>query len=278
MTERRAAVVTGGASGIGLATVQRFVADGWRVVLADYNASAGAGAAADLGDDVRFVRTDVARESDVEAAVATCVEAFGAVDCVVNNAGVGGAFGRITDIEVDDWDYTFAVLVRGVFLGIKHGARAMRGRGGSIVNIGSVAGFAAGAGPQAYSAAKAAVINLGRSAATELGPDRIRVNTVCPGLIVTPLVGGGSAAAEVMAGAQPWPDLGRPSDVAAVIAFLAGDDARFVTGQEITVDGGLTAAGPRMQEAYGGDPGTRGLVGVNRGSTGEAATIRRSGT
>lgn len=276
MTERRAAVVTGGASGIGLATVTRLVADGWRVVLADYNAATGEAAAAGFGDDVRFVRTDVAREADVEAAVGACVEAFGHVDCVVNNAGVGGAFGRLTDIEVDDWDYTFAVLVRGVFLGIKHGARAMRGRGGSIVNLGSIAGLAAGAGPQAYSAAKAAVINLGRTAATELGPERIRVNTVCPGLIVTPLVGDGAGAAEVMAGAQPWPDLGRPEDVAEVIAFLAGDASRFVTGEAITVDGGLTAAGPRMQEAYGGDPGKRGLVGVNRGTTGEGATVRRA--
>lgn len=276
MTERRAAVVTGGASGIGLATVTRLVADGWRVVLADYNATNGEAAAAGFGDDVRFVRTDVAREADVEAAVGACTEAFGQVDCVVNNAGVGGAFGRLTDIEVDDWDYTFAVLVRGVFLGIKHGARAMRGRGGSIVNLGSIAGLAAGAGPQAYSAAKAAVINLGRTAATELGPERIRVNTVCPGLVVTPLVGDGAGAAQVMAGAQPWPDLGRPEDVAEVIAFLAGDAARFVTGEAITVDGGLTAAGPRMQEAYGGDPGRRGLVGVNRGTTGEGATVRRA--
>ncbi|MBW0088398.1 SDR family oxidoreductase [Pseudonocardia sp. KRD-184] len=276
MTERRAAVVTGGASGIGLATVTRLVTGGWRVVLADYNAASGEAAAAGFGDDVRFVRTDVAREADVETAVGACVEAFGHVDCVVNNAGVGGAFGRLTDIEVDDWDYTFAVLVRGVFLGIKHGARAMRGRGGSIVNLGSIAGLAAGAGPQAYSAAKAAVINLGRTAATELGPERIRVNTVCPGLVVTPLVGDGVGAAEVMAGAQPWPDLGRPEDVAEVIAFLAGDASRFVTGEAITVDGGLTAAGPRMQEAYGGDPGKRGLVGVNRGTTGEGATVRRA--
>jgi NAD(P)-dependent dehydrogenase (short-subunit alcohol dehydrogenase family) len=276
---RRAAVVTGGASGIGLATVRRLVRDGAGVVLADFNAEAGAAAAEEFGDAVRFVRTDVAREADVEAAVATCVEAFGGVDCVVNNAGVGGAFGRLTDIEVDDWDYTFAVLVRGVFLGIKHGARAMRaaGRGGAIVNIGSIAGFSAGAGPQAYSAAKAAVINLGRVAAAELGPDRIRVNTVCPGLIVTPLVGADEAtAAAVLAQAQPWPDLGRPEDVAEVIAFLVSDAARFVTGEEITVDGGLTAAGPRMHEAYGGDPGRRGLSGVNRGTTGEPPTVRRA--
>jgi NAD(P)-dependent dehydrogenase (short-subunit alcohol dehydrogenase family) len=276
---RRAAVVTGGASGIGLATVRRLVRDGAGVVLADFNAEAGAAAAEEFGDAVRFVRTDVAREADVEAAVATCVEAFGGVDCGVNNAGVGGAFGRLTDIEVDDWDYTFAVLVRGVFLGIKHGARAMRaaGRGGAIVNIGSIAGFSAGAGPQAYSAAKAAVINLGRVAAAELGPDRIRVNTVCPGLIVTPLVGADEAtAAAVLAQAQPWPDLGRPEDVAEVIAFLVSDAARFVTGEEITVDGGLTAAGPRMHEAYGGDPGRRGLSGVNRGTTGEPPTVRRA--
>lgn len=93
---------------------------------------------------------------------------------------------------------------------------------------------------------------------------------------MTPLVGDGAGAAEVMAGAQPWPDLGRPEDVAEVIAFLAGDASRFVTGEAITVDGGLTAAGPRMQEAYGGDPGERGLVGVNRGTTGEGATVRRA--
>jgi NAD(P)-dependent dehydrogenase (short-subunit alcohol dehydrogenase family) len=276
--EARAALVTGGASGIGLATVRRLLDDGWRVVLADLNAANGERAAAELGTAVRFVRADVAEEQDVAAAVAACTAEFGRIDCVVNNAGVGGAFGRLTDIEVDDWDYTFAVLVRSVFLGIKHGARAMQaaGRGGSIVNTASIAGFAAGAGPQAYSAAKAAVINLGKSAATELGPDRIRVNTVCPGLIVTPLVGAGEeTAAAVMGPAQPWPDLGRPEDVAEVVAFLAGDASRFVTGEEITVDGGLMAAGPRMQDAYGGDPGRRGLVGVNRGSTGEAPTIRR---
>jgi NAD(P)-dependent dehydrogenase (short-subunit alcohol dehydrogenase family) len=273
-----AALVTGGGSGIGRAAAQRLVRDGWRVVLADLNAANGEAAATELGAAVRFVRADVAQEPDVRTAVATCVEEFGRIDCVVNNAGVGGAFGRLTDIEVSDWDYTFAVLVRGVFLGIKHGAAAMRagGRGGSIVNVASIAGFSAGAGPQAYSAAKAAVINLGRVAAAELGPDRIRVNTVCPGLVATPLVASGAAtAAAVMAQAQPWPDLGRPEDIADVIAFLAGPAAPFLTGEDITVDGGLRASGPRVQAAYGGDAAAHGFVGVNRGSTGEEPTVRR---
>jgi NAD(P)-dependent dehydrogenase (short-subunit alcohol dehydrogenase family) len=273
--EAPAALVTGGASGIGRAAVARLQADGWRVVLADLNGETGARTAAELGAE--FVRADVSREDDVEAAVARCVSAFGRIDAVVNNAGVGGAFGALTDITVEDWDYTFAVLVRSVFLGIKHGARAMRagGRGGAIVNTASIAAFSGGAGPQAYSAAKAAVLNLGKVAAAELGADRIRVNTVCPGVIVTPLIGGDlDATAAVMADAQPWPDLGRPEDVAEVIAFLCGDASRFVTGEEVVVDGGLLAAGPRMHAAYGGEPRLRGLVGVNRGSTGEPPVLR----
>lgn len=273
---QRSALVTGGASGIGRATVETMRAQGWDVLLADLNDERGERVAAEIG--VPFLRADVAEEADVAAAVDATVAAFGRIDCVVNNAGIGGAFGPITEIEVEDWDWTFAVLVRSVFLGIKHGARAMRaaGRGGSIVNTASVAGLAAGSGPQAYSAAKAAVINLGRVAAAELGPDRIRVNTVCPGLIVTPLVATDEdRSAAVMAQRQPWPDLGRPGDVAEVIAFLAGDGARFVTGEEVTVDGGLMAAGPRIHDAYGGDPGARGLVGVNRGTTGVPPTVRR---
>lgn len=275
----RAALVTGGASGIGRATVARLRAEGWEVVLADLNAENGQKVAVEHG--ARFVCADVSAEPDVAGAVAACVEAHGRLDCVVNNAGVGGAFGALTEIEVADWDYTFAALVRSVFLGIKHGARAMQaaGRGGSIVNTASVAAFSGGAGPQAYSAAKAAVLNLGRVAAAELAADRIRVNTVCPGVIVTPLVGSDLATTRaVMAEAQPWPELGRPEDVAEVIAFLAGDLSRFVTGEEITVDGGLRAAGPRMHAAYGGEPRLRGLVGVNRGTTGEPPLVRRTVT
>lgn len=274
----RAALITGGASGIGRATAKRMITEGWRVLLVDLNRDNGERAAAELGDAARFVPGDASEESDVADAVAACVQAFGRLDCVVNNAGVGGAFGALTDLEVADWDYTFAVLVRGVFLGIKHGARAMRaaGRGGSIVNTASIAAFGGGAGPQAYSAAKAAVLNLGRVAAAELAADRIRVNTVCPGVIVTPLLGAElDTTRAVMKEAQPWPDLGAPEDVAEVIAFLAGDAARFVTGEEITVDGGLLAAGPRIHAAYGGDKATaRGLTGVNRGTTGQPPLIR----
>ena len=160
----RVALITGGASGMGLATVRRFAAEGARVVMADLNeeSAATALAALDAGDRVRFERVDVSAEADVERAVAAAVDAFGQLDIVFNNAGVGGAFGAVTDLHVEDWDYTFAVLVRGVFLGIKHGARQLieQGWGGSIINTASIAGMSGGGGPLCYSAAKAAVINL----------------------------------------------------------------------------------------------------------------------
>jgi NAD(P)-dependent dehydrogenase (short-subunit alcohol dehydrogenase family) len=282
----RVAMITGGASGMGLATVRRFLAEGARVVMADLNATAGASVLDELtalgyGDDVRFTRTDVAVEDDVAAAVETAVEAFGRLDVVFNNAGVGGAFGPITEIAVDDWDYTFGVLVRGVFLGIKHGARAMidGGRGGAIMNTASIAGLSGGSGPQAYSAAKAAVVNLTRAAAIELGPHRIRVNAICPGAILTPLLGTsqGPDLVERLDQLQPWPEHGVGDDIAGAALFLASDDARFVTGDALVVDGGLTAAGPSLVTRLGVDPGQVGLVGVNRGTTGQAPTVRRRG-
>lgn len=274
------ALVTGAASGIGRATAERFLADAWRVVAADLNATAGEELVADLSGkgELEFVKTDVSREEDVAAAVARATEVFGRIDCVFNNAGIGGAFGPITELEAEDWDHTFAVLVRAVFLGIKHGARAMRAQGtsGSIVNTASIAALSGGAGPQAYSAAKAAVVNLGRSAAVELAPDRIRVNTVCPGVIATPLLGRGEEQARpVLDRVQPWPEMGRPEHVANLVVFLAGDEARFITGEAVTVDGGVTAAGPRLDDSLGGNPAVRGLVGANYGSTGRRSLVRR---
>jgi NAD(P)-dependent dehydrogenase (short-subunit alcohol dehydrogenase family) len=282
--EGKVAVVTGGASGMGRATVERFLTEGARVVEADVNAEHGESTVAELapdhGDAVRFVCTDVAEETDVAAAVAAAVEGFGRLDVVFNNAGIGGAFGPITDVDVADWDYTFAVLCRSVLLGIKHGARAMRaaGNGGSILSTASVAGLSGGSGPHAYSAAKAAVINLTRAAAIELAADRIRVNAICPGAILTPLVGRIDAPgiAERLDAAQPWPSHGTGADIAATALFLASDDARFITGEAIVVDGGLTAAGPNLVGRLGiGASGRGGTVsGVHHGTTGRKATLR----
>jgi NAD(P)-dependent dehydrogenase (short-subunit alcohol dehydrogenase family) len=278
MSDQYTAVVTGGASGIGRAAVERFLAEGWSVVAADLNAENGERLVADMAgaghkEHIVFVRADVSVEDDVAASVAAAGEHFGRLDCMVNNAGVGGAFGPITELEVEDWDYTFAVLARSVFLGTKHAARLMLagGRPGSIVNTASIAGRGAGAGPQAYSAAKAAVLNLTRTTAVELAAHRIRVNAICPGAIQTPLAG---RAWETLPGdAQPWPEPGRPEQIASVIFFLAGDDAGFITGEDITVDGGTIAAGPRLRAVT--DAGSKGLVGVNRGTTGQEALLRR---
>ena len=278
----KVALITGGASGMGLGTVRRFLDEGARVLIADLNEAAGASVIAELdaGDRVRFERVDVATEPDVERAVAAAVSSFGQLDVVFNNAGVGGAFGAVTDLHVEDWDYTFAVLVRGVWLGIKHGARQMieQGWGGAIVNTASIAGLSGGAGPLCYSAAKAAVINLTRAASVELAPHRIRVNTICPGAISTPLMHGGhpERAGERLERLVPWPDaVGQPEHIAATALFLASDDAAYITGESIVVDGGLSAAGPRL--SFNGGPGSAppGFVGANRGTTGEATVIRQ---
>lgn len=278
----RVAVVTGGGSGIGRATVMRLLDAGFSVVVADVH-EANAVETADLAggpDRVAVAAVDVRVEEQVAAALQVAVDRFGALTCVVNNAGVGGAFGPIAAIESDDWDYTFDVLVRGVFYGIKHGARIMaaQGLGGSIVNVASVAGLTGGLGPVPYSAAKAAVVNLTRAVSIELAPQRIRVNAVCPGAIQTPLVHRGRPERTVdrLAATQPWPGHGTPEHIASVIGFLAGPESEFVTGDAIVVDGGLVAAGPGPEFArrLGNDPGLRGMSGVNYGSTGVESIIR----
>ena len=278
----RVAVITGGASGLGRATALRFLDEGAMVVIADLNADNGRAVvdeAASVGyrDELRFVRADVAKEADVAGLVATAVESYGQLDVMFNNAGIGGAFGAITELDVDDWDETFAVLVRGVFLGCKHAARQMRaqGWGGSIVNTASIAGLSGGAGPLAYSAAKAAVVNLTRAAALELAADRIRVNAICPGAIDTPLLAQGRRKVtedEPRLRFQPWPDHGRADDIAGAALFLAGDDSHFITGEAIVVDGGLSAAGPSASGMSRTAPA--GFVGMNRGTTGLPASVR----
>lgn len=280
----KVAVVTGGASGMGLATVDRFLDEGARVVVADLNEENGRAAlaraeAAGRGDRARFLRVDVAREADIEAMVALAVSEFGQLDVLFNNAGVGGAFGAVTDLHVEDWRYTFDVLVTGVFLGIKHGARQMldQGWGGSIINTGSVAGLHGGAGPLCYSTAKAAVNHLTRTAAAELAPHRIRVNAILPGPIMTPLMHGGKPdeAASRMAPFVPWPSLGQPEHIAGVALFYASEDSAYVTGDGTLVDGGMVAASPGIVMRGGLEAAPPGFVGANRGTTGERTTIRQ---
>jgi len=277
----KVAIVTGGASGMGRATVMRFLAEGAKVMVADLNEANGSETVAVAkaqghADSVAFMRCDVAREVDVDALVADTVKRFGRLDVVYLNAGVGGAFGPIAETEVADWDYTFAVLVRSVFLGMKHASLAMRklGDGGVILVTASIAGMVGGGGSHAYSAAKAAVISLIENVAAELGPHRIRVLGIAPGVISTPLLHRGKPERyEAQFKRQPWPDRGAPEHIADVAAFLCSDDARFITGETIKVDGGLLAQGMALF-GTGKDSTFLKTAGVNRGTTGEAMVVR----
>ena len=269
----KVAVITGGASGIGRATALRFLAEGARVVVGDLNGENGAGlvaevAAGEAAGRLSFQLTNVAEEADIEALIARARSDFGQLDCLFNNAGVGGAVGPISEIAVEDWDYTFEVMVRGVFLGMKHGSKEMRrqGRGGSIISTASIAALSANSGPTAYSAAKCAVVNLTKSAAVELAADRIRVNAIAPGIISTPLLyeGDASKIPQRMLAKQPWPDVGQPEHIAGVALFLASDDAVFVSGETIVTDGALSAAGPNLWGGAGENVFLR-SAGVNRG-------------
>lgn len=246
--EGKVAVITGSASGIGRATAIRFAREGAAVVVADLNAEDGEmvarECAAESGRAV-FQRANVEHEAEIKAVIERAVSEFGRLDVMYNNAGLGGAIGPIDQVSVENWDRTFAILIRAVFLGMKHSVPIMReSGGGSIISTASVAGFVAGA-PHAYSTAKAGVINLTRSVAWEVGKDKIRVNCICPGLINTPLVynafpGGEGVAAEFFSHAQPIRRVGRPDDIASMALFLASDESQWITGTAMVVDGGLT--------------------------------------
>jgi len=280
----KVAIVTGGASGMGRATVMRFLADGAKVVVADLNEANGAETVAVAksqghGERIAFVRCDVAKEPDVAELVVEAGKRFGRLDIAYLNAGVGGAFGPIAETSVEDWDYTFAVLTRSVFLGMKHSSQAIKkhGNGGVILVTASIAGMVGGAGSHAYSAAKAAVISLIENVAAELGPDRIRVIGIAPGVISTPLLHRGRPEKyDKQFKHQPWPERGEPDCIADVAAFLCSDDARFITGETIKVDGGLLAQGIALW-GTGKDNTFMKSTGVNRGTTGEAMVVRHLG-
>ena len=182
--EGKVAVITGAASGMGRATAIRFGKEGAAVVVADLNSQAGEETISEIaaaGGNAVFQHTDVSSDRDLKALFDRAVKEYGRLDITYNNAGIGGATGKLTDIGADDWDKTFVILTRAVFLGIRYSIEPMRkAGGGSIISTASVAGLKPAAGLHAYSAAKAAVVSLTQSAAIELGHDRIRVNCICP--------------------------------------------------------------------------------------------------
>jgi len=251
--DNKIAVITGGASGIGKATVRLFIDEGAKVVFLDIQEDNGKLFAEELGPNAIFFHGDVRNELDIKGVIDFAVEKFGHLDCMFNNAGFGGANGYIEEIPTEAFDVTIDVLFRSVFLGMKYSAPIMKKQGsGSIISTASVAGIYTGMGPHIYSAIKAAIIQLTRSVATELGERNIRVNCICPGGIPTPIFGRGlnldQDASERLAqllkmelkNLQPIPRSGVPEDIANAALWLASDDSSFVTGHALVVDGGVS--------------------------------------
>jgi NAD(P)-dependent dehydrogenase (short-subunit alcohol dehydrogenase family) len=243
----KVAIVTGGASGIGLATARTMVARGVRLVLADLDVDGGRAAQDELSSagDVLFVRADMSVADDVAALVERSVEAHGRLDVIVNNAGVQRS-GAVAEFSEQMWDLLMGVNPKTCFLAAKYGVPHLRATGGgAIVNISSIAGLRGGPGQTAYSASKGAIVAFSRALAVELAPDRIRVNCVCPGWVDTPFnapaiefMGGRQAQDALISAIVPMQRQGTPEEIAATVAFLASEDASYTTGQTIVVDGG----------------------------------------
>ncbi len=241
-------LITGGASGIGLACARLFAQQGVRVMIADSDEAAGPLAAAALvegGADAAFVAADVAGSVSVQAMISAAMTRFGSLDILVNAAGIGGAAQHIHLMDENKFDRAIAVNLRGVFLSMKYAIPHMLGRGGSIVNIASIGGMNAMPMSCDYGASKAGVISLTKSAAREYAPHNIRVNAVCPGWTDTPMVSEvlrreGESYRDTILGHVPLRRLGTPEEVAEVVLFLA-TRATFATGSIFVTDGGTIA-------------------------------------
>lgn len=241
------AVVTGGVSGIGAATTRTLVAEGAQVVVADINEEAVAAAADTFGDAVIGVRADVTNESDMEALFAAALDRFGSIDAVFNVAG-GSRPGRIVDMDLATWDFNIKLNLYGAFLGTKLGAKHFlaESKSGSIVNVASLNSQVPMHFGSGYASAKAAVVMLTRNAALELGGTGIRVNSVSPGLVSTPLTGGllsMEGANQAYMDRIPQGRPAEPEEIANVALFLASAEASYVNGENILVDGAWNTTG-----------------------------------
>lgn len=280
----KVALVTGAASGIGRATVEAFVAQGAQVLAADLQREAGEALAAGLGDAVRFVSCDVTQPAQIRAAIDAAVEHFGGLDILFNNAGAVGSMAGVETWDEAGWDATHALLLRSVAAGTAFAVPHLRARGGgSIINTSSISALQSGYAPIAYTVAKAGVLHYTRLAATELSPQRIRINAIVPGFIATSIFGGmlGMDAAQSarLAGqvaaqsgvANPIGRSGMPADIATAAVFLASDESGFITGTHLVVDGGLTI-GPR----HSWDPQAPGPLQTALGITREQVVAMRA--
>ncbi|GAA2375568.1 SDR family NAD(P)-dependent oxidoreductase [Streptomyces carpaticus] len=255
LLENKVAIVTGGSSGIGEATVERFVAEGAKVTIADIQDDAGEALARRLGESALYVRTDVTDEAAIENVVARTAEHFGRLDIMFNNAGAQGDPSPITEIGAEGFTRTLDLLTRSVILGHKYAARQFQAQDGpgSMISTASAAALQGGWSAAGYTVAKHAVVGVVHQAVAELAPLGIRSNAIAPGIIMTPIMARSfgvpmteaveftSFLADRLGGSQPLGRVGTGDDIARVAVFLGSDLAQFVTGAVIPVDGGATS-------------------------------------
>ena len=253
----KAAVVAGGASGIGLAILRGLHKEGAQLVCGDVSEERLARVAAEFGAGLATTRCDVTREAEVEAMMALAVARFGALDCAFNVAGASRP-GYIVDLAEADWDFTVDLCLKGVFLGMKHAARHMLGRGGAIVNIASLNAHVPMHGGAAYASAKAGVEMLTKNGALEMTPDGVRVNAILPGLVETPLTKrhfDNPAAHAAFLQRIPMGRAAQPEDIAGPALFLASEEARYVSGASLLVDGAWAVSGYPDMRPFRAAPG-----------------------
>ncbi|MET7356276.1 SDR family NAD(P)-dependent oxidoreductase [Streptomyces mirabilis] len=264
LLDGKVAIITGGTSGIGLASVRRFLDDGAKVVVGDIRDDLGTALVGEFGDSVDYIHTDVTDEESIRSLVDGAVARFGRLDVMFNNAGANLDQSAMIDIDADGFDRSIALLTRSVLLGHKYASRQFRsqGGGGSIVTTASIAGLQGGWGGASYTIAKHAVLGVIRQAVVELSSLEVRSNAIAPGVILTPILARTFGVAPEKAApfadflaarlgpGQPLGRMGTADDIAKVAAFLASDLSSFVTGTVIPVDGGSTAI---TQSSFAGD-------------------------